>query len=83
MTENDKAPIFEGFTRAQLEAAFKAVQPVPNWKFHQPGVWINEADLAVTTAAVVFFAGGGLQVIARASGTALISFPGYYSLIGA
>ena len=75
-------PIHKGFSRAEMSAAFDAVKNPENWKM--PGTGIIDSDkFDVTAAAVEFYAGGGLQVVKRDGDQTVVTFPGYYALIGA
>jgi hypothetical protein len=74
--------VYLGFTQGQLEAAIAMVQNKENWKLPINAIVKNE-DIQVTLAAINYFAGGACNVTHLANGTAHITAPGYYALIGA
>jgi hypothetical protein len=81
-------PVHKGFSRKTLWKAFNRIQSRVHWKLPiDITLPASEAPLAnEATAAVGFYAGGGLKVskLDLPSGPALhFEAPGYYALIGA
>jgi NADPH:quinone reductase-like Zn-dependent oxidoreductase len=80
--------VYLGYTRGQLKAAFEKVQHPHNWKLALCGI-IPVAELAVTEAAAVFFAGSPLMVVYEEpvsfgpGRNCLVKGKGYYEMIGA
>ncbi len=79
---NDPTPVFRGYARKQLHAAFDAVKDKKNWKMPIVAT-ITEDKVDVTDAAISFFAGGGVETATLKNGKIRIVAPGYYALIGA
>lgn len=77
----ETTPVFGEFTFPQLDEAFDTVKNPKNWKMRGTGI-IDADKLEVTSAAVVFFAGGGLEVVKRDGDQLVVTFPGYYAIIG-
>jgi hypothetical protein len=77
----DAPAVFAGYTQSRLDAAFSAVQDKENWKKPIAAI-INSKDLAVTIAAISFFAGCSSSVVVRDDGTCSISAIGYYQAVG-
>lgn len=76
---------FQGYTERQLRDAFEAVADPENWKM-PISARIKRADIAVTAAAIVFYAGSNTDVFADPQGDAaycVVAAAGYYVSVGA
>jgi hypothetical protein len=80
MNPDDKL-VYLGYTRNQLEAAFKKVQNKTHWKNPISAI-ISEGDVNVVGAAIDFYTGGGAEFSTHSKGVR-VTAPGYYAIIGA
>jgi hypothetical protein len=74
----------QGWTRGELDAAFKTVQHPKNWKFGNEAP-IRRADFEKVNEATIFFAGSPLRIVHDygIEDFILVRFDGYYACIGA
>lgn len=79
-------PVYDGYTREELKAAFERVQDPTNWKNPIKAVITvkdRDAETRVIGSAIDFFAGGGAEFQDGPKNTVRVRAPGYYVLIGA
>lgn len=77
---------YRGYKQRQLEAAFKLVQPVGNWKMKIDARVPYAADsdeVKLICASIDYFTGGLWKVTPVGASETRIKAPGYYAVIGA
>jgi hypothetical protein len=76
--------VYAGYTRGELDAAFKKIQNSDNWKLELRGE-IPEDDYDRTNAAAIFYAGSPLRGVRVPDKPGMVSVygEGYYACVGA
>jgi hypothetical protein len=82
--EGQDEVVYAGYTRRELDTAFKAIQDPTNWKLELRGE-ILEDDYDRTNAAAIFYAGSPLRGVRVPDKPGMVSVygSGYYVNIGA
>ena len=84
MSFDSTEPVDNGFTYAQLSAAFNLVAPKGNWKGRiDATVSSDSASVRLVETAVVFFTGSVPRITCGAHGQFRVQAAGYYIAIGA
>jgi hypothetical protein len=79
-----ETPIYNGYSRAQLQSAFDRVRPAGSWKNPIEAYFpqLSAEDFKAIDAALVFFCGCHASMV-NTSGIVKVTAPGYYLTIGA
>lgn len=73
----------QGYTQAELDAAFKEIQNAEHWK-NPIDAWIHPNRFDICNEACIYFTGSGLTRRARRGNHCVrVTAPGYYQTIGA
>jgi hypothetical protein len=75
--------LFDGYTREQLQAAFKQLPLHPEgWKMPIRGFVPADSDIKAMSAAIGFYCGSPSDFTAQPDGRFYVDAPGYYTCVG-
>jgi hypothetical protein len=80
-TRDATDPVFDGYTRDQLQAAFNLVKDPANWKLAVDAVVPDGTDLHAVESALLFYCGSPPDIL-RVDGGHRVIAAGYYACIG-